>query len=82
MDAISTITQKGQVTIPLFIRESLDLTPKQKVVFIKEKDQVIIKRARDFLELSGSIKTKKPFNIIKMTKEAQKYVSDRYAQGS
>ena len=39
MDAISTITQKGQVTIPLFIRESLDLTPKQKVVFIKEKEE-------------------------------------------
>lgn len=82
MNATSTITQKGQITIPLFIRESLDLTPKQKVVFIKEKDRVIIKRARDFLELSGSIKIKKPFNIAKMTKEAQKYVAARYAQGS
>ena len=80
MDATSTITQKGQVTIPLFIRKSLDLTPKQKVVFIKETDRVIIKRARDFLEFAGSIKTKKPFNIAKMTKEAQKYVSERYAQ--
>ena len=82
MDATSTITQKGQVTIPLFIRESLDLTPKQKVVFIKEKDHVIIKRARDFLEFAGSIKIKKPFNIAKMTREAQKYVSRKYVQSS
>ncbi|MBI3955551.1 hypothetical protein HY338_03835 [Candidatus Gottesmanbacteria bacterium] len=80
MDAISTITQKGQVTIPLFIRESLDLTPKQKVVFIKEKDRVFIKKAKDFLYFAGSIKTKKPFNIAKMTKEAQKYVAEKYAK--
>lgn len=80
MDAISTVTQKGQVTIPLFIRESLGLQPTTKVLFIKEKDKVYLKPARNFLELAGTIKTKKPFDIEQMTKIAQKYIAKRHAK--
>ncbi len=80
MDAISTVTQKGQVTIPLFIRESLGLEPKSRVVFLKDKDRIYIKQAKDFLSLAGSIKTKKPFDITKMTRAAQKLVSRRYGK--
>lgn len=78
MDAVSTVTQKGQVTIPLFIRESLGLDPRTKVVFIKEKDRVYLKPARNFLELAGTIKTRKPFDIGQMTKTAQKYIAKRH----
>lgn len=79
MDAVSTVTQKGQVTIPLFIRESLGIDPKTKVVFIKEKDRVYLKPARNFLELAGMIKTRKPFDIQRMTRTAQKYIVKRHA---
>lgn len=80
MDAVSTVTQKGQVTIPLFIRENLGLEPKSRVVFIKDKDRIYIKQAKDFLSFAGSIKTKKQFDIKKMTGAAQKFVSQRYGK--
>lgn len=82
MDAVSTVTQKGQVTIPLFIRESFGMEPKTRVVFIKDKDKVYFKPARNFLDLAGSIKTKNPFNITKMKKAARKFISEKYAKGS
>ena len=78
MDLISTMTIKGQVTIPLFIRESLDLQPRTKVVFIKENDRVYLKPAVNFLDLAGSVKTNKPFNLAAMKKAAKNLVSQRY----
>lgn len=81
MDAVSTVTQKGQVTIPLFIRESLGMGPKTKVVFTKDKDRVYLRPARNFLELAGTIRSRKPFDIGQMTKTAQKYIAKRHVKG-
>lgn len=78
MNLISTITTKGQVTIPLYIRESLGLKPNLKVVFIKQNDRVYLKPAVNFLDLAGSVKTNKPFNIPAMRKAAKNLISQRY----
>ena len=78
MDLISTMTIKGQVTIPLFIRESLALQPRTKVVFIKENDRVYLKPAVNFLDLAGSVKTNKQFNLAAMKKAAKNLVSQRH----
>jgi len=80
MDAVSSITQKGQVTIPAFIRKSTGLTAGKKALFIKEKDRVYIKPAVDFLSLEGSIKSKKPFVIGLQTEAAQAFVAKRHAK--
>lgn len=80
MTLTSTITTKGQVTIPLFIREALGLLPSDKVLFIKENDKVYLRPAVDFLDLAGSIKTKKPFDLLKMKEAAKQLVSKRHAQ--
>lgn len=82
MSLTSTVTQKGQVTIPLLIREKLGFKPKIKVVFVNYKDKVFIKPAVNFLDLAGSIKSKKPFNINAMTKAAKKFVGQRYAESN
>jgi AbrB family looped-hinge helix DNA binding protein len=42
----TTLTQKGQVTIPVEIRARLGLKPKDKVRFELEGDSVTIRRAQ------------------------------------
>ena len=39
-----TITEKGQVTIPLAIREALGLRPASEVEFVMEGDHAILKK--------------------------------------
>ncbi len=41
----TTLTQKGQVTIPVEIRSRLGLKPKDKVVFKMEDDVVTLRRS-------------------------------------
>lgn len=45
---ISTITQKGQTTIPANIRQALNLHPGDKIRFEIIKNQVIIKKLQPF----------------------------------
>jgi AbrB family looped-hinge helix DNA binding protein len=78
----STITQKGQVTIPSFIREKLGLAPGMKVVFRLEANSIKVSSLPSFFSYRGSIKSKKEFNIKKMRREAQKHVSQRYGKNT
>lgn len=77
MIGYSTITQKGQVTIPVSIREVLGLQPRQRVMIIKDADGARIKPARDFFSLFGSVKTKKKMNIRAMRKSFIGYLGSR-----
>ncbi len=74
----STITKKGQVTIPLFIREKFSFEPKEKVVFVVEKEEVKLKPAPNFFDFRGSIVTTKPFDIKKMREAAKKELAKSY----
>lgn len=56
---ISTITQKGQATIPLTIRQSLDLTYGSKVQFVETKSGVCLKAIPDLAFFKGSLKGQK-----------------------
>ncbi len=47
---LTTITKKGQVTIPVEIRRLLGFKPKDKVVFMVEGENVIIAFAKYNLE--------------------------------
>ena len=56
MDA-STITRKGQVTIPKPIRDRLRLREGEKVRFVMRGDDVVLKVVRGtILDLRGSVK--------------------------
>lgn len=63
MTYTATVTQKGQVTIPLAIRQTLSIKPYEKVVFIEKDNEIIIRQARSILELKASIKSKKPIRF-------------------
>lgn len=62
MKKYSTITRKGQVTIPLEVREKLELDYGEKVEFtLNEKDEVILKPAKtDLNDIYGALQQHKP----------------------
>ena len=57
----STITAKGQTTVPVQIRESIGAVPGTRLVWHAMPDGSIIVRAktRSVLDLAGSLKTRK-----------------------
>lgn len=82
MQFTTTVTQKGQATIPLPIRKMLGIKPNGKVSFEMKEGEVLIKPVKDFLSLRGSLSSKKPFNIEAMDKAVEKYFKEEYAKGS
>ncbi len=57
----STMTTKGQVTIPVEIRRMLGLGPHDKVAFLVDTDQVRIERAKSVVErTAGMLKSHEP----------------------
>lgn len=78
MPYISTLTQKGQVTIPVEIRRFLGLSPSDQVAFLKREKEVIVKPAVDFLSLKGSIKTRKKYSDQKADKTLEKFIAKEY----
>lgn len=52
----STLTSRGQTTIPKSIRDALHLQPGDRVEFILEEDQVVLRRAgADLTALDGML---------------------------
>lgn len=78
MTAVSTMTIKGQVTIPVAIREELGLAPREMVVFVKEGKRVYFEPIKSFLEMGGSLRSRRRFSLTEMKKTAQKYVAQRH----
>ena len=61
MTAFATVTSKGQITVPLEIRNRLGLKEGDRLEFIVEAGQTIIRPARGeenpFLEFAGALGT-------------------------
>jgi AbrB family looped-hinge helix DNA binding protein len=56
-EIITTMTQRGQVTVPSEVRRLLGLKPRDKVAFSIEEDEVRLAPARFTLESAfGSVK--------------------------
>ena len=72
MDQSSSLTQKGQVTIPIFLRDMLRLIPGDRVVFEAEADFIKLKPAKSSLvSIYGSVKPlKTKISFKKMRKIA------------
>lgn len=48
----STLTQKGQVTIPAGIRKKLSLRTGDRVAFVQQGDHVLVKPVRNNIQLA------------------------------
>lgn len=82
MPELSTVTQKGQVTIPIAIRQYWGLEPQQQVVFVRGENMVEIKPAVDFFDLKGSVKTKRKYSDKTANKAVAKHLAKQYAKTS
>jgi antitoxin PrlF len=78
---ITTLTTQGQVTIPIEIRKLLGLKPSDKVAFLKKKDEVVIKPAKNFLDLQGSVKSRIKYSDKKADRLVMKGIGDEYKKG-
>jgi antitoxin PrlF len=60
--ATSTLTDKGQTTVPQEIREALKVKPRQKLAWsIREDGTVIVRPQPSALDLFGILKSSKKF---------------------
>lgn len=59
---VSSVSEKGQVTIPKEIRETLGLKAGDRVVFTSEGDRILVRRARR-KRLSQVLESQKPWGI-------------------
>ncbi|MDP3982564.1 MAG: hypothetical protein Q8Q65_00605 [bacterium] len=76
---LSTITQKGQVTIPVEIRKFLQVKANNQVVFVKTANKIELHKAIDIVQLKGSIDTTKKYSDRESDKSVADYLAKDYA---
>jgi AbrB family looped-hinge helix DNA binding protein len=72
----TTITQKGQITIPKAIRDVLRMTTGKKISLELEKKEIRVRVFPDILELAGTIKVKKNKGVDPV--KAREYMETHY----
>lgn len=75
MRKTSTLTAKGQTTVPREIREYLQLGPRQRIAFVVEEGEVVLRpEGRPMSAIVGSLSSKAKMptkkQIRKMTADA------------
>lgn len=81
MQFTTSVTQKGQATIPSIIRKKLGILPNTKIIFeLKSNNEVAIKPVTDFFAMRGSVKTGKPFDITAMEKAVADAIGNKYVK--
>ena len=53
---LSTVTSKGQVTIPKAIRDILDIQTNDRVSFIREGDRIVLQPVKTLKSFRGAVK--------------------------
>ena len=76
---ISTLTKKGQVTIPKEIRDILGIKGNDGVMFFKKDGDIIVKRVKgDIFDLRGTLgHLKKPENLENIRKIIRKSIAKK-----
>lgn len=71
---ISTITSKGQLTLPAELRRELGVKPSDRVVFVKKNGDVLIQKIPTLDSLFGSLSNPKvkPLTVSQMNKLVEK----------
>ena len=61
------VTTKGQVTIPIDIREKLGITPETEVDFLQEGDRVFLVKRKETARTNRKLKKLRGIATVKMT---------------
>ncbi len=79
MTYAATMTDKGQITIPVAIRNILGLVPSSRLIFSIEAKRIIAQPIdNDIMSLYGSIKTK--YRKLPLTKNVRKIMLKKLAE--
>ena len=78
MTYTSTITSKGQATIPKYIRNILRLKPGHQIAFVEKNGDIVLKAPKSFFDLKGTVSGPDSSNIIAARKQAQAHVAKRH----
>lgn len=75
MTSITTVTQKGQVTLPIRLREEFDLKPYDRVRIEKGRGFIKVHPVEDILDLARKwkLKTPKGKNALKAREWMEKH---------
>lgn len=55
MDRAARVSSKGQITVPKSVREALEISEGDEVVFRVHGRHAVLARTPDFLDLAGSV---------------------------
>lgn len=72
MPFASTVTQKGQITIPKDLREMLSIQKYSRVRFQAEKNYLKVFPEEDILDLAGKYKPKTKKSVLKAREKFEK----------
>lgn len=79
---LSTVTVKGQVTIPKEVRDFLHIYPNDKVDFVIEGGRAVLVPVKTLKELRGAVAAREGATITVERKAARRAVADRLAEES
>lgn len=81
MNITTTLTQKGQITIPKIFRDLLELSPADNLVISLEEEKIVATPVKsDILSLYGSVKyTGKPVDLEKLRRQTIKSMAENTA---
>lgn len=78
LQATTTVTQKGQITLPKFLREKVDINLFDKVVVKLGRGKLVIESTKDILDMAGSLVPKK--NKDKTALQAREAMEKQYSR--
>jgi len=74
---LSTVTTKGQVTIPKHIRDRLGIKPNDRVDFVVEDDRAVLSLVKPLRDLRGSVKALSGSSLTSERRKAKRAVASR-----
>ena len=77
-ESVSTVTRKGQITVPLKIRQALGIKVGDKVAFVLEAGAARLKPTASYVERTkGAVKSDPPpLTAAQLRKEAEAAIAD------
>jgi antitoxin PrlF len=77
---VSTLTDKGQTTVPQEIREALKVKPRQRLTWSLQDDgSVVVRPQGSALDLFGSLRSSKKFRGRELERDAVGKAIGRHA---